>query len=450
MTLPSLKQAVQAMYQTLCPALWEGDVLLRWAVSTSLLVLAVLALRLTLGRGLSCRWRYALWAVVLVRALLPLHLPLALPLSSAQVPSLIQLAEQPLSRHISDLNAPATPIYDQVPRLPEGEVTGSSLSRVPGDPSRGLFTQYTRNGEEVVTTVPIWSRYQHYLYLWTLGAGLFLAVLAGSNLRFALRLRRARRPFPARVGGTPIYTAGCVATPCLFGLFRPAIYLPPQVARDGAALGHVLAHELTHRRHGDHIWSALRCAALALHWYDPLVWLAVVLSRRDGELACDEGAVARLGEGERLPYGRTLVGLVAGRSFGPGHLLQCSTTMSPGKKALRRRIEQLARDWEEESLATYRLTLAGDGWEATYRLLPPAGATTDPWTYVLAQDPSGRVTGPPSPPSPFTRTVWPPCSGNSSTAETTPVPPGRPPRRAAPLRPAGPSRRGGFSYFVHI
>ena len=155
MTLPSLKQAVQAMYQTLCPALWEGDVLLQWAVSTSLLVLAVLALRLTLGRGLSCRWRYALWTVVLVRALLPLHLPLALPLSSAQVPSLIQLAEQPLSRHISDLNAPATPIYDQVPRLPEGEVTGSSLSRVPGDPSRGLFTQYTRNGEQVVTAVPI-------------------------------------------------------------------------------------------------------------------------------------------------------------------------------------------------------------------------------------------------------------------------------------------------------
>lgn len=54
-----------------------------------------------------------------------------------------------------------------------------------------------------------------------------------------------------------------------------------------------------------------------------------------------------------------------------------------------------ARDWEGESLATYRLTLAGDGWEASYRLLPPAGATTAPWTYVLAQDPSGRVTEPP-------------------------------------------------------
>ena len=46
MTLPSLKQAVQAMYQTLCPALWEGDVLLQWAVSTSLLVLAAALIRL--------------------------------------------------------------------------------------------------------------------------------------------------------------------------------------------------------------------------------------------------------------------------------------------------------------------------------------------------------------------------------------------------------------------
>ena len=170
------------------------------------------------------------------------------------------------------------------------------------------------------------------------------------------------------------------------------------------------------------------------------MWLAVALSKRDGELACDEGAVARLGEGERLPYGRTLVGLVAGRSFGSGHLLQCSTTMSSGKKALRRRIEQLARDWEAESLATYRLTLAGDGWEATYRLLPPAGATTDPWTYVLAQDPSGRVTEPPIaalPLHPDRLAVLlrqQEHSGNSPRFSGPAAPPGRPspPRRAQP------------------
>ena len=47
-------------------------------------------------------------------------------------------------------------------------------------------------------------------------------------------------------------------------------------------LRHVLAHELTHYAHKDHIWSLLRCLALALHWYNPLVWLAAALSKRDG------------------------------------------------------------------------------------------------------------------------------------------------------------------------
>ena len=46
-----------------------------------------------------------------------------------------------------------------------------------------------------------------------------------------------------------------------------------------------------HRRHGDHVWAVLRGAALALHWYNPLVWLSAALSKRDGELACDEGAL---------------------------------------------------------------------------------------------------------------------------------------------------------------
>ncbi len=56
-------------------------------------------------------------------------------------------------------------------------------------------------------------------------------------------------------------------------------------------LRHVLTHEFTHYRHGDHLWSMLRCLALAVHWWNPLVWLAAELSRRDAELACDEGAL---------------------------------------------------------------------------------------------------------------------------------------------------------------
>ena len=103
----------------------------------------------------------------------------------------------------------------------------------------------------------------------------------------------------------------------------------------------MLVHEETHFRHGDHIWSALRGVALALHWWNPLVWLAVVLSRRDGELACDEGALKRLGEGERTAYGETLLKLVTAKP-GPRDLLRCATTMTGGKRSLRERIGRIA------------------------------------------------------------------------------------------------------------
>ena len=51
------------------------------------------------------------------------------------------------------------------------------------------------------------------------------------------------------------------SSPCLSGLFHPAIYLTPEVAENETALRHVLAHEATHYAHKDHIWSALRCTA---------------------------------------------------------------------------------------------------------------------------------------------------------------------------------------------
>ena len=137
-----------------------------------------------------------------------------------------------------------------------------------------------------------------------------------------------------------VYVAG-LPSPCLFGLFRPAVYVTEEVARDPAMLRHVLAHERTHYRHRDHLWSVLRGAALAVHWWNPLVWLAVSLSRRDGELACDEGALRALGEGERTAYGETLLSLVTARAA-PRDLLSFATTMSGGKRSLRERITRIA------------------------------------------------------------------------------------------------------------
>ena len=131
-------------------------------------------------------------------------------------------------------------------------------------------------------------------------------------------------------------------SPCLSGLVRPGIYLTPDCPTEGPGLRHILAHELTHRRQGDQFWALVRCLCLALYWFNPLVWLAAALSRRDCELSCDEGAIRLLGEGERTAYGRTLLSLVTTGS-NPTELLRTATTMSSGARGLRERIALIAK-----------------------------------------------------------------------------------------------------------
>ena len=108
-----------------------------------------------------------------------------------------------------------------------------------------------------------------------------------------------------------IYVTEAADTPCLFGLFRPVIYVTPEVAANPSALAFALAHEETHYRHGDHIWAALRCTALVLHWYNPLVWWCFYLLNEDVETSCDQAVLEARGFGCKAPYARALAGCAA-------------------------------------------------------------------------------------------------------------------------------------------
>ena len=69
----------------------------------------------------------------------------------------------------------------------------------------------------------------------------------------------------------------------------------------------ILRHELTHLRHLDHLWSFCRTAAVIAYWWNPFIWLAAILSKRDAELACDEAVAAGLSDAQRLVYARAIL-----------------------------------------------------------------------------------------------------------------------------------------------
>ena len=314
------------------------ELLISWCVTSSILLAVFLLLRGTLFRTLSPRVRYALWGVVLLRLLVPFQIPsLSLPASAADLtPELSTISERPIFPNtilVRPIN-PSVSLYEEDQAdLPHSASTIES----------NLSEYYHFGGPTLSDGVQV---------VWAAGAGMVLLAVLAANLRFAQKLRQSRRPLPTAGCPLPVYEAEELSSPCLCGVLRPAVYLTPEAAEDRTVRTHVLSHELTHFRHRDHIWSLLRCLALVLHWYNPLVWAAVVLSKRDGELSCDEGTIRQLGEGERIPYGRTLIGLVARRS-GAGGVLSCSTTMTGGKKTVQRRIAQLVKQPETKKAALF-------------------------------------------------------------------------------------------------
>ena len=46
---------------------------------------------------------------------------------------------------------------------------------------------------------------------------------------------------------------------------------------------------------------------MIVYWWNPLIWLAAICSKRDAELACDEAVAAKLPESKRLAYARAIL-----------------------------------------------------------------------------------------------------------------------------------------------
>ncbi len=331
-----------------------------WIISSSVLILVIILIRRILRGRMSLRLQYALWALVLIRLLLPFSLfessfsimnlankapGMELMETAGELQGMEEIEFTPIEPTIS------TTATDLAPIAPPsfGNVSGY----YPGDSDHAFPTQIMNNAtvEEFQQLEKAIKAQDILIPIWLIGSAIMAAYFLFTNLRFAGALRRSRREKEIPGSIIPVYVSEIIPTPCLFGIFRPAVYVTPDCEKDLGTLRHVLAHETTHYRHGDNIWAVLRCLALAVHWYNPFVWWAAVLSKRDGELACDEGAIRRLGENERAPYGRTLIGMTCQRND-LGALAHTATTMTGSKKSIKERVMLIAK---KPKMAVYTL-----------------------------------------------------------------------------------------------
>ena len=232
------------------------------------IVLAVVVLRLVLRKA--PKWIHVLlWALVAVRLLLPFSVESGLSL-------------QPSAEVIS-------------PAILEAEVpsihTGLPVVNYVVNPV--IVADKNNYVNQIRTWIPVLS------VVWIVGVMLMLAYSVISYLALRRKVRFAE--FLEK----GVFYSDLLPFSFILGLVNPKIYVSKAVSEQ--ELPHVLAHERAHIRRKDHVWKPFGFLLLAIHWFNPALWLAYVLLCRDIELACDEKVIKELGTMQRADYSQTIL-----------------------------------------------------------------------------------------------------------------------------------------------
>ena len=251
------------------------------SLTASLVILAICGARLLL-RQAPKKFSYWLWAGAAFRLVCPFSFPAAFSLL-ALAPAAQTVAETGPLTEVSYLPgaglpeaAPGVGAADAV--LPQAAGAGQAL---------GLW--------EVLGLV------------WLLGAA---ALLIGA---LAAYLRVKGQVATAVKFAHNVYECGAFRSPFVLGFFRPKIYIP--FGLEPRQREHVLCHESAHIQRRDYLVKPLGFLLLAIHWFNPLVWLAFHLMSRDMEMSCDEKVLSQLGEEARREYSLSLLSIGSRRRF---------------------------------------------------------------------------------------------------------------------------------------
>lgn len=242
------------------------------SIAASWLILAVVLLRVVLKKA--PKWiNVLLWGIVAFRLICPFSFESAL--------SLIPSAET-ISPEI---------MMDWTPEISTGV---SSIDKVVNPIITDTFAP-----EPIASANPLQLLIPVLAIVWAIGIIAMLVYAAVSYFRLQ---KKVGASLSVRDN---IWICDDIQTPFILGFFKPSIYIPS--GTDEAQLPYIIAHENAHLKRCDHLWKPLGYLVLAIHWFNPLVWIAYILLCRDIELACDEKVIRELNQNESISYSEALL-----------------------------------------------------------------------------------------------------------------------------------------------
>ncbi len=282
---------------------------LRMSLEGSVVILAVLLARLLLAKAPK-KYSYFLWLVVGLRLACPI-----------QIQSAFSLFRLPGLRRVNSVDAgPVAPMPMDAP--------------TPMEPVPSVQAVVPKLPFEPAVPVPqaaSWSPMKVLAAVWLVGALCFVLYSVLSEMRLRRSLATATKM------QDNVFQCENVRSPFVLGVLRPRIYMPYGLSQEAQRC--VLAHEQTHLRRADPLFRRIAFLILAVHWFNPLCWLAFQRMGMDMELSCDE-SVLKQGDVDPKQYSLTLLAFAANRrSF-------AAAPLSFGETGMKKRIKN-ALDWKK-------------------------------------------------------------------------------------------------------
>ena len=250
------------------------------------------------AKKLPARWQYCVWVAVLISMVLPAYK--LIPKKEAQ-----RLAEIPKNQTVQT-QQPQT----QEKNTPDTVVTYDTP------------IEY----REVNLSPKIQIRlFDLIAYIWGTGVFIFLLVVMISYFRFLCRKNKNS----VKISDNKIFSevknelkiskhiglkaAADIKSPMLVGVLFPTVYIPcREIPDDNMRM--VLLHELTHYKRKDLLVKWFAILVNAVHWFNPLCYLACANLSEACEVSCDMSVTKNMPEEEQKLYMQTILNLATERS----------------------------------------------------------------------------------------------------------------------------------------
>lgn len=333
------------------------------SVTASILALIILLVKKVFNKTLTPRWHYYIWALLLVRLLIPYYPQSTFSIYNLFYPAVekTNLSKDITQNIITVNNSFSSNIFSKY--AINDFFTSGNNNTTSNDIMNSTKNQQTKTALSVPNSLGSESslniydeKYTFVLTLmatiWAIGSSLLLLYTLILNLIFVMKIKRYQPFNDERISNIlesckksmnihssiPMVTSIGKRTPSLYGLINPKILLSEVCMKrlDDNEIRHIFLHELSHYKKKDIVINWAIVFLQTIHFFNPILWIAFHRLREDCEISCDEMALKYLDKSEYKDYGSTILKLL--RLFSESNFIPITSGISKNKSSYKRRI----------------------------------------------------------------------------------------------------------------